>query len=389
MKIGYFDMVGGASGDMILAALVGAGADPTDVALALAQCGLQFDIKTDSGTSSGLAVRRVSVSVPEEQTHRHMHDIREIIAKVRASETAKARALRAFEALASAEAKAHGCEPSEVHFHEVGAVDAIVDIVGASVLCEKLGLDRLVASPFPLGRGLIDCAHGTLPSPAPATLLVLEGCPVVESRIDGETVTPTGAAILSTFCESFGPMPAMELSAIGVGAGTRETNPPNWLRLLVGKGSPEKAEQLTVAVETNIDDMTPEAIAHLMTRLMAAGALDCYATPILMKKGRPAQLVTALCAQPDASRIAELVLTESSSFGVRFREASRLCLRREFVAVATEFGPITVKIGYLGAKELKVSPEFEDCRKAAEAAGVPLCQVQEAALVSYRKLRTG
>ncbi len=379
MKIGYFDMVGGAAGDMILAALIDAGADPSAIDDVLSGTGVIYKINVEKLDSSGLSVTRVNVQAQDESSHRHLPDVLEIIEKSSASSTAKQKAAAVFQALAAAEAKAHGTDLDHVHFHEVGAVDAIVDILGAAILTEQLNLCLLASSPFPLGRGVIHCQHGVMPAPAPATLNLLEGRPVVPSDAGFETVTPTGAAILTTLCERFGPMPSMTLEKTGIGAGARESAPPNWIRLLIGNMRETATETIT-AIETNLDDMTPEAIAHLTTRIMDSGALDCYVTPILMKKGRPGQCLTALASPQTAQQIARLILQDSSSFGVRFREMDRICLERETKEVDTQYGRIRVKIGYLDGQVVKSSPEFEDCRTAAEQHHVPLTTVQQAAI---------
>jgi uncharacterized protein (TIGR00299 family) protein len=386
LKAGFFDIVGGASGDMILAALIDAGADPEGVTSALRPAGLQFHLRTETASDHGIRVRRVKVEAPEEHAHRHLADIRELLAQAELPKRAGERAIAAFEALAEAEAEAHGSDASHVHFHEVGAVDAIVDIAGAAVLAEDLGLGLLTASPVPLARGTIECAHGTLPAPAPATVNLLRGIPVTHSDLGFENVTPTGAAILRTLCDGFGGMPAMTLQRVGVGAGSRESVKPNWLRLLVGSVEDEGEEETVVGIETNVDDMTPEAIAHLMARMMAAGALDCYATPALMKKGRPGSLLTVLAGRADGVRLGEMLLAESSTFGVRFSEMNRLCLPRETVKVETPYGEVRIKVGRPVGREPKVAPEFDDCREAAERHRVPLAEVQQAALAAYLRL---
>lgn len=378
MKIGYFDMVGGAAGDMILAALIDAGGDPGAISKALPNLAFRIDARQVS--SHGLQVHQVNVIAEDESDHRHLHHIIEIIEKADASPFVRRRAIATFEALAAAEAKAHGSDFESVHFHEVGAVDAIVDIFGASLLVEQLGFDALYASDFPLGRGIIHCQHGVMPAPAPATLNLLAGYPVRESPVEFETVTPTGAAILTTFCDGFGKMPSMMLECTGVGGGTIESAPPNWLRLLVGSTLSSKEDTTVVSIETNVDDMTPQAIACLCSVLMDAGALDCYVTPILMKKGRPAQLITVLSAPILETALSELLLRHSSTFGLRRIELSRVCLERELITVKTEFGDIRVKVGYLNGERIKASPEFEDCRVAAEQTGVGIMAVQQAAL---------
>lgn len=384
MRVAFFDMVGGAAGDMVLAALLDVGADARRVEAALAPASLPFSLRHERVDSSGILVSRVEVLTQDETDHRHLDAILEIIARADAPARAKERASDAFMALGRAEAKAHGTDIEHVHFHEVGAVDAIVDIVGSAVLCEDLGLERMAASEFPLGRGVIHCQHGVMPAPAPATVNLLEGAPVTHSDTGFETVTPTGAAILSTFCESFGPMPAMRLQRTGTGTGARErVGIPNWLRVLIGEQDRASEEATVVAIETNLDDMTPEAIAHLTTILMDSGALDCYVTPIVMKKGRPAQLLTVLASQADQAQLSDSLLRNSSTFGIRLRSMTRLCLERKMASVSTEYGEIRVKIGFWEGERVKVAAEFEDCRLAAERCGAALSDVQRAAERAY------
>jgi hypothetical protein len=283
----------------------------------------------------------------------------------------KQRAVRVFRRLGEAEAKIHGIPLEEVHFHEIGAVDSIVDIVGACIAVEALGVDEFQASPPRLGSGIVETAHGRFPVPAPATLELLSGMPVASSSDPVELVTPTGAALLVEFCASFGPMPAMSIEKIGYGAGSRDLEKaPNVLRAVLGvpSAASTRATDETDAIaviETNIDDMNPQLCGEVMERLLAAGALDVFLTPVQMKKNRPGTLLTVLCERNGVDALTELILTHTTSFGVRVHEAQRRKLAREIVTVKTRFGEIEVKIGRLAGRIVARSPEFESCKQAA------------------------
>ena len=305
----------------------------------------------------------------------------------------KKKSIAVFQRIADAEGKIHGKPPEQVHFHEVGAVDSIVDIVGASIALEMLGKPRVLAAPVVEGFGWIDCAHGRFPIPAPATLAILGARNVAVTQCDEphELVTPTGAALLSEFVESFGPMHGLVAEKIGFGLGTRTNKTrPNVLRAILGTSNselptlnsqPHDWESDTIAVlETNLDDINAEILGNFVERTLAAGALDIFHTPIQMKKNRPGVLLTVLCAQSDADKFSEMMLRETSAFGVRRHTAERRKLRREFTTVKTPFGEVTVKIGKLNGKVVQAAPEFESCRKVAETAKVPVKEVYEAAL---------
>lgn len=303
----------------------------------------------------------------------------------------KERATAVFRRIAEAEGKIHGRPAEEVHFHEVGAVDSIVDIVGACLCLEFLGRPRVLASPVVEGTGWVDCAHGRFPVPAPATLEILAARGVVVSQCEErqELVTPTGAALLAELVEAFGPLPEFRLERVGYGLGTRDNRTrPNVLRVLWGEsgvgpavsGSHDWESDRVAVLETNVDDLNPEVLGHFTGRALAAGALDVFHTAVQMKKGRPGTLLTVLCGVEDADRLAVLMLTETSAFGVRRTVAERWKLRREFREVTTAQGPVRVKLGWLDGRVVQAAPEFESCRAAAEAAAVPLKLVYEAAL---------
>jgi len=346
--------------------------------------------------------------VEEHHHHRHEHgrtfaDIRDLIERSKLSSWVKQKSLGVFRRIAGAEGKIHGMPPEKVHFHEVGAVDSIVDIVGACIGLEILGKPRVLAAPVVEGVGWMNCAHGRFPIPAPATLAILgaRGVGVTQCDEPHELVTPTGAALLAEFAESFGPMSGLIAERIGFGLGTRDNHTrPNVLRAVLGEvlesslqavprskhakaWTPTAArdwETDTVAVlETNLDDINAEILGHFVEKALAAGALDVFHTPIQMKKNRPGVLLTVLCVETDADKFAELILHETSTFGVRCHTAARRKLRREFASVKTLFGNVTMKIGRLNGRVVQAAPEFESCKKLAERAKVPLKQIYEAA----------
>jgi pyridinium-3,5-bisthiocarboxylic acid mononucleotide nickel chelatase len=325
----------------------------------------------------------------EEHEHGRNHaEIRKLIQESALSDWVKEKSLRVFQRIAAAEGKIHGVPPAEVHFHEVGAVDSIVDIVGACIALELLGRPRVIAGPVVEGTGWIDCAHGRFPIPAPATLEILgaAGIGVTQSDEPHELVTPTGAALLAEFAESFGPMQGLVAQKIGFGLGTRDNKTrPNVLRAVLGEAEGASAgandwQTDTIAVlETNLDDINAEILGHFVERALGAGALDVFHTPIQMKKNRPGVLLTVLCGAADADKFSEMMLRETSAFGVRRSVAERRKLQREMITVKTDYGDVSVKIGKLNGKTVQASPEFESCKKVAEQAGVPLKDVYEAA----------
>jgi len=313
--------------------------------------------------------------------HRHRRGLGEILRLIGASALSprvKETAGAIFTRLGEAEAAVHGTTPDEVHFHEVGAVDAIVDIVGTAIGLEALGIDRVVASPLPLGRGWITCAHGVFPVPAPATALLVRGVPIAETEIEAELVTPTGAAIITTLAERFGPLPAMTVRAVGYGAGGRDLPRPNVLRLFLGDDADAGAPAEIVGLETNLDDVPGEVLGYLMDRLFAAGALDVFYTPIQMKKNRPGVLVRVLCAPTDAETCTGILFTETTTLGVRRQGYTRAVLPREQRIVTTPYGSVRVKVSCWGDVE-RAEPEYDDCRTLAEAHGVALRAVYQAA----------
>ena len=388
--IAYFDCFAGISGDMTLGALIGAGADREKLLAALAGLGVPgWRIEVGQRMAGPIAATDVRVLLDHHHHHHHrgLQEILAIIAGAALSEPVKRTAGGIFRRLAAAEARVHGSTPEEVRFHEVGAVDAIVDIVGAAVGLELLGWPKVIASPLPTFHGYARGAHGTFPLPAPATAELLTGVPWRKLDIEGELVTPTGAAILTGVAASFGPLPAMVVARIGYGAGKCDFGIPNALRVLVGREAepcPAPAAGSVAVIETNIDDMNPQFYGAVMERLFAAGALDVFMTPVQMKKNRPGTLLTAVCEADGCEAIAAVILAETPTFGVRISHRERRCLARRWEEIATPYGPVRIKVGELQGRVITASPEYEDCRKAAAAGGVPVRQVHECALAAYR-----
>jgi uncharacterized protein (TIGR00299 family) protein len=282
----------------------------------------------------------------------------------------------------------HGVSPEEVHFHEVGAVDAVVDIIGAALCLEMLGWPKVVAGPMPTFHGYTKCSHGTLPLPAPAVAEILRGVPWRKLDIEGELVTPTGAAIIREIAAEFGPLPAMTVESIGYGAGKNDFGIPNALRVMIGEEAASTGMQEVAVIETNIDDLNPQFYETAVERLFAAGALDVFLTPIQMKKNRPGTLLSVICDPDITNSIAAVILAETSTFGVRISRWERLCLNRRWEEVATGFGTIRIKIGEREGRVITTSPEYEDCKRAAMEHNAPIRRVHETALAAYRKGKT-
>lgn len=395
MRTLYFDCFAGISGDMTLGALVAAGADARELKARLALLDLPgYEVEFEKVDRSGIGATRAVVRLTrEEKHHRHLSDIEKIIGGSRLGDSVKARALKIFGQLAEAEARVHDVAVERIHFHEVGAVDAIVDVVGACIGFELLGVERFFCSPLHVGSGTVEMAHGRFPVPPPAVAELLRGAPVYSTDIRGELVTPTGAAIVSAVCEGFGAMPLMRVESAGYGAGTREyKNFPNVLRVMVGEseasasasaGSGSQSDEELLMVETNVDDVSPQVLGHLMELALARGARDCFFTHVQMKKNRPGVLVSILCRAAEREALTALLFEETPTLGVRTYAVSRRALERESVTVETEFGTIAVKVARRGGRVLGATPEFEECRAAALARGVPLRAVQEAARAAF------
>jgi pyridinium-3,5-bisthiocarboxylic acid mononucleotide nickel chelatase len=382
MTIAYFDCFSGISGDMTLGALVDAGLPIEVLRSELAKLNLPgYEITSEKVKRSELYATKVHVILDEkEQPARHLLDIQKIINGSSLSPAVKQKSLNIFQRLAEVEAKVHGTTPDKVHFHEVGAVDAIVDIVGSVIGLEHLGITEIIGSPLNVGSGTVHTAHGKLPVPAPATAELLRNIPLYSSSITFELTTPTGAAIISTLASSFGPLPQMAISRIAHGAGNKDLpGQPNVLRLIIGKSVSAYEEDTSIVIESNIDDMNPQLYGHLIDTLMAKGANDVYLTPIIMKKGRPAILLSVLTDKAKSTEILDTIFRETTSIGVRIQEVGRKKLSREVRTVETVYGTVRIKISKKGDEVLTVTPEYEDCKKLAEVKQVPLKTIIEEA----------
>ena len=385
MRIAYLDCVSGISGDMTLGALVDAGVDLAALNAGIESLGLpSCRLAAAEVKKKGFRATRVTVEHEPEKAHRHLHHITDMIDASRLTDRQKDLAKRIFTRLGEAEAKVHGTTIRKVHFHEVGAVDSIADIVGAAIAWDLLAVDRIVASPVPTGRGIVHIAHGRCSIPAPATAELLRGIPLAECDVQAELTTPTGAAILSTLVDEYGPVPAMKIEAIGYGAGQKElTEQANVLRLFVGESAESTANDRVWVLETNLDDISGELIGHCVTKLLEAGALDVYTTSIQMKKNRPGALVTVLCQAPQIEKLEKILFRETTTLGVRRWPVSRHKLERKPHQVETEWGPIEGKLAWIAGQPASFSPEFEACRRVATERGVPLKNVYEAAQKAF------
>jgi uncharacterized protein (TIGR00299 family) protein len=385
VKIAYLDCASGISGDMTLAALVDAGVDLAAINDGVQSLGLPGVSTTRSEVKKhGFRATQVIVQHQPEHAHRHLHHIVDMIDAGKLSERQKDLAKRIFTKLGEAEAKVHGSTLRKVHFHEVGAVDSIADIVGAAIGWDLLGVDRIVCSPIPTGQGRIQIAHGLCSIPAPATAELLRGVPLLDSNVQSELTTPTGAAIVATLVDEFGGLPAMTVEAIGYGAGQRElAEQPNVLRLFVGTREGEFSADLVWVVETNLDDVPGEVIGHTITKLWEAGALDVYTTAIQMKKNRPGVILSVICAAPLIPKVEKILFRETSTLGVRRWPVSRHKLDRAAHTVTTDWGPIEGKLGLITGQPPSFSPEYESCRRVAEEQNLPLKDVYEAARQAF------
>lgn len=375
---------------MILGAMIDAGVDPNYLReqLSLLPVG-GFNIDVQKVNRSGLSATYAKVETAHEHKHRHLSDIRQIIGGSRLSDAVKERAVQIFSRLAEAEARVHNEPVDHVHFHEVGALDAIVDVVGAAICFDQLRIDRFVCSPLHVGSGMVQMAHGRFPIPPPAVTELLKGVPFYSSDIKGELLTPTGAAIITAVTNEYGPIPQMTTESTGYGAGTREyPDFPNVLRVLLGETEADAAiDERLWMIETNLDDASPQIIGHVMDRLLELGALDCFFTPVQMKKNRPGVLLSVLCGRDQREAMMQLLFTETTTIGVRSYEVNRRALRRSIVQVETQYGPIDVKVAHLDGRVVNEMPEFEQCRTAAAKANVPLKVVEEAARLALAKKR--
>lgn len=388
MTLAYFDCFSGISGDMTLGALVNAGVSIDVLRSELAKLNLPgYELRAEEVKRSGIAATRVLVLLEhKEQPERRLADIRNIINTSSLAPSIKQKSIKTFERLAEAEAVVHGTEPENVHFHEVGAVDAIVDIVGSVIGLELLGITEIHCSVINLGSGTIKTAHGILPVPAPATAELLKGMPACGSTVPHELTTPTGAVIISTLSSSSGPMPQMNIKRAAYGAGGKDIpGQPNVLRILIGEPADRYDEDSSIIIETNIDDMNPQVYDYLIEKLMSRGAHDVYLTPIIMKKGRPGILLSVLTDESQFDAILDAVFRETTSIGVRIREVRRKKLDREIREVETIYGKVRIKVSRRGPEIFSATPEYDDCRKIAEEKKVPLKQVMEEAKNEYSR----
>jgi uncharacterized protein (TIGR00299 family) protein len=387
MKYAYFDCFSGISGDMTLGALLDAGVPVEHLRTELQRLNLPgWELTTEKVWKNGMAATYAKVRAQDTSTHRSLSTILDIIEKSNLSLAVKDRAAGIFKKLGEAEAAVHDVPLEKIHFHEVGAVDAIVDIVGACIGFTALGIESFACSALNVGGGTAKMAHGVLPVPAPATARLLLGKPTYSNGVQKELITPTGAAIVATLCTSFGPQPPMSVASIGYGAGTADLEgQPNVLRLMVGEATEKRtAESETIRVlEANLDDMNPQIYGYFLEKALAAGALDVFATSVQMKKNRPGMLVTVLCKPEDEAKFHEMFFAETTTLGVRSYAAERRVLARQWETVHTAFGEVRIKVARLNGHIRQASPEFEDCRKLAEAKNVPLQRVMDEAMRSW------
>jgi pyridinium-3,5-bisthiocarboxylic acid mononucleotide nickel chelatase len=385
-RLAHLDPVGGASGDMLLAAFLDAGA-PLEVlertVAALELTGARVEVQRV--TRQGLAATQVKVVVSTRAHARPAPEMRAVIAGAALSPSVRARSMDAFDRLVDAEASVHGTRPADVVLHELGGDDTLVDICGLMALVDAMGIDRMSTGPLPLGTGHVDGAHGRLAGPAPATIALLRGVPVVGAPFDAELVTPTGAAIVATLADAYGPLPPMTIDAVGVGAGSRELpGLPNVVRVLVGEDAPAttRAAREVVVLEANVDDLVPELVPDVIDACLAAGALDAWSSPILMKKGRPGLLLSVLARPADEAVLAQTLLEHSSSLGVRVRRHARYELDRVIREVRAQGQSVRVKMGVRDGRVVNVAPEHDDCARVAASTGRPVKQIWAEALAA-------
>lgn len=405
MRTLYFDCFAGASGNMILGAIIAAGVDIQTLTSAISKLGFRdFELNTTTVKRSGISAVHVNVKVPDERSHRNLPEIVRVIDSSGLSALVKERSVAIFTRLAEAEAAVHGIDVQEVHFHEVGAMDAIIDIVGACVGFELLGIERFACSKIHVGGGFVEMAHGRFPVPPPAVTELLKGFTIYSDGVEGELITPTGAAIISTLCESCEGLLNVKGEIVAYGAGSRDYDSfPNALRIIIGSTVSQNEANVFDSVssladgfvsrenlfilETNIDDTTPQVLGFVMERAFELGALDCWFAPIQMKKNRPAIMLSVLCRAEDRDALTGLVYRETTTLGIRVRPVERECLEREIVAVDTKFGKIDVKLARLNGRVVTVMPEYEQVKRRAVENGASLRDVKGAALDALDQLR--
>ncbi|TDB38191.1 MAG: nickel pincer cofactor biosynthesis protein LarC [Actinobacteria bacterium] len=388
--IAYLDCSTGVSGNKFLGALINAGFTIEELRATLAPLGLADAVAVHEVRSAGIAAVGVEVAQAEDARWRHWRDIRAMLESAEGlAEPVRADAIRAFTLLAEAEARVHGVPVEQVHFHEVGAADTIVDIVGVAAGIQALGIERLVASPVAVGSGTIECSHGVLPVPAPATAALLEGIVICDGGIAGELTTPTGAALLRAFVSEYGALPPMTVRACGTGAGTRDIGVPNVTRILLGDVTAplalEPGAEAVVVLHSNVDHLSAEHLAYAAERLLEAGALDVWQTPIVMKKGRAAVTLSALTMPDEAAALSARLIAETGTLGVRIDPTTRFIAKREVVELKTSLGSVRVKSWQLGDRR-GARPEFEDVARTASAKGRPVAEVAAELTAEARRL---
>jgi len=398
VKLLYLDCFGGISGDMLLGALIDAGVPLETVQSQLQSLELEgYALQACAQKTHGITGTKIIVEVEEkQQPHRTWQDIRQLIENSKLELSVKDTVMKIFARLAQAEGKVHGVAPELVHFHEVGAVDSIVDIVGIAIALHEAGIEKVACSSLPTGYGYVKCWHGLLPIPAPATAELLKGLPLRSLNVEGELVTPTGASLVATLAGYFGPLPAMNIFSIGYGLGSNDYGMPNFTRVFIGQemttavpeNAPKEPVQEISLLQTSIDDLSPEILGYTVEKLFAQGALDVFVTPIIMKKSRPGSLLTVLCLPEKEKILLKIIFAETTTLGVRLRREKRFFLPRQEISVPTEYGSVRVKIAGLGdedSSERQISPEYEDCRRVALARNVPVKIIYQSALSAARK----
>jgi len=380
MKIAYFDCFSGASGDMILGALIDAGLTPRHLRKELNKLRIPtVQIGIRKVMRGGLSGTQVIVEGKRERSHRSLKELLKIVDRSHLEAEAKEKSREIFHRIASVEAEIHQKPIEEVHFHEVGGLDSVVDIVGAVWGIRQMGIEEVHVSKVNVGSGFVKCDHGILPVPAPATLALMKGKPIYSSGIERELLTPTGAAILATLGSTFGLMPNMKIEAIGYGAGRDDLPHPNLLRLVLGDKTVPSGKEKVSVVETNIDDMNPQFYDYVMEKLFAMDVHEVFMTPVLMKKNRPATLITVICSSEKMPSVAEFLLTETTTLGLRWREEERATAQRESLTLQTKHGKIRFKLARWAGRPINLAPEYEDCKKLALLQKVPLKEIFEEA----------
>lgn len=370
-RILYFDIVNGISGDMTIATLLDLGISKEVFLEEINKLNLgdEFNINIQEENENGIVGTKVEVITKEVNAHRHLSDIYEIIDKSSLNEYVKENAKKIFMVIAEAEAKVHGTTIDKIHFHEVGAIDSIVDVVSACILVDLLCVDKIYATTVPVGSGFVKCDHGIMPVPAPATIEILKDVPIKLNTVKGECTTPTGAAIIKTLCDDFVDVLELEVKQIGYGIGHKKFEIPNILRTVLGV---KKKEEFIYEIIANIDDMSSEVYSYIYEKFINDGALDIYTQSIYMKKNRPAIKLCILCKEDDLNKFIDLMILQTSTFGIRYSKYNRVTLDRKFTKIETEYGKITVKLGYYNGQLIRITPEYEDCKKISINKNIPL-----------------